>query len=57
MQCVHTPSLTKEASLLVSDYLDFFKKYRSHHFDVCDHEEDCHDADGCQPEEEELAAG
>ena len=33
------------------------KNYRSHHLDVCDHEEDCHHEDGCHPEEDELADG
>ena len=32
------------------------KKYRSHHLDVCDQEEDCHQEDACHPEEE-LADG
>ena len=31
------------------------KHFRSHTFDVCDQEEDCHHEDGCHPVEEEFS--
>ena len=55
--CLHLPSLTRESPLPVSETTLTCKKNRSHHFDVCDHEEHCHHEDGCHPEEEELADG